>query len=423
MQILACCFEDPRIIPDIPLSPEDFFFDANQAIFREIQEIHEEGGHVQEVAVATNLKGHYSAEDARTTLFKLASYPVSSQPLKVAEKVAEASRRRVTRDIANKLAAYARDMQSDIDLHTAEAMRGLESAREQNGDQGARHSSQQLMAEAMEEALKPQEDYLSSRMTTLNRDLDYATGGWRKGSVCVFGAMSHWGKSSYALSAKVANEKRGFRVGIFTAEDPPALWGRRELSIRAEVEPWKLEQRKLTADEKGRVADAVSSAKKHAILIDCIGKSTEWIAREARAIIRNEGLDLVFFDYLGAMVTEKTSGDDQRLRINYVSRTLTGVIKTLDVAGVLFSQVTPPQSGKLTKECLRDSKDVGNAAEVVMLGLKKDDSHERYIKLAKNKPGPRLAGDNFLMKSSESLQCFQEEQDFSYDFGPMDVPA
>jgi hypothetical protein len=116
-------------------------------------------------------------------------------------------------------------------------------------------------------------------------------------------------------------------------------------------------------------------------------------------------------DYVGAAVNESTKGDDQRLRINCAGRSFTTVAKQERCACILFSQITPPKDGGSLLYSLRDSKDLSNAAEVVLIGRysgEGDHAHKtRSLVLAKNKPGPEPAGGEFEMGTNADLQAFR----------------
>src|SRR5690606_40381223 len=53
--------------------------------------------------------------------------------------------------------------------------------------------------------------------------------------IWVFGADTSWGKSSLFVSVADENLRRGKRILIVSAEDPPSLYGDRLLSRRAQV--------------------------------------------------------------------------------------------------------------------------------------------------------------------------------------------
>ncbi len=123
------------------------------------------------------------------------------------------------------------------------------------------------------------------------------------------------------------------------------------------------------------------------------------------------------YDYLQAFDSDKRH-EDRRNQVSYVARTLTNVVKLANVSGIIFSQITV-QEGKShpDKHSIRESRDVSNAAEVVMLGftpekpiVRKSDNvqlaraGDRCVLLDKVKDGPK--GGLFPLVWDENSACF-----------------
>jgi replicative DNA helicase len=260
----------------------------------------------------------------------------------------------------------------------------------------------QLLSDAHERLRTPKTR--ASVLTTGHWEIDQDTGGFRKGFVCVFGAKSSWGKSTYVIGVADENIKRGKRVLIVSAEDPQQLYGDRLLQRRARLSPYRMQANDLTNAEWSRVTEAANHGEDIPVYLDAIGKPVEWAAKKVSHIVRAEGIDLVCWDYLHAFDKEKRTENDRRAVLNYIARTMTDTMKTAGVAGIICGQVTPDTKAIIPDMYeIRDSKDVVNAADTVMIGFMASKpierrggagvaEGERCIVLAKNKPGPGPKG-------------------------------
>ncbi len=260
------------------------------------------------------------------------------------------------------------------------------------------------------------------RLTTGHWEIDRDVGGFKKGFVWVFGAKSHWGKSSSLVMFADENIKRGKRVLIVSSEDQHSLYGDRLLMRRARVDKYRLEACQLNPEEASRVAAVTQAGEDVPVFLDAIGKSVEWAAKRVKSLVASEGIDLVAWDYLHSFDKEKRIEGDRRAALNYIARTMSDTMKTIGVAGVIYGQVTPDTKAIVPDMYeIRDSKDVVNAADCVAIGfmpstrMERDvegtrvaiaDAGDRCIVMAKKKTGPGPAGRVYRMGSDKEHGCF-----------------
>lgn len=222
-------------------------------------------------------------------------------------------------------------------------------------------------------------------LTTGFHDLDSLTGGIRPGHVWAFGAPTNWGKSSWLLALvdrwlTVHNKP----VLYVTCEDDPGILGSRLLSKRLNINGKNIRDNRLTPENHADMVSAWEGASKLEIMLDGRGMVVEDLATAIRARVKADGIGLVLVDYLQCIDSQRQA-QDRRNQINYIARTLTSAIKTTGAAGVLASQVTD--------ENLRESRDLENAAEVVIIGRQAEamgnEPGERSLYLKKNKTGSK----------------------------------
>lgn len=256
--------------------------------------------------------------------------------------------------------------------------------------------------------------------TTGHHAIDRATGGFEQGSVWVFGAETNWGKSSWLVMIADENIRAGRRVLIVSAEDDQKLYGDRLLIRRSRVCAERFKAKQLQPDERDRIRDVVKAGEDKPVFFDARGHSVEWVAARCKELIKEYAIDVVAFDYLQAFDSDKRH-QDRRNQVSYTARALTDVAKLSNISGIIFSQITITE-GKAypDKHSIKESRDVGNAAEIVVMGftaakqiLRRDgtaliEAGERALNLDKNKAGRK---GMFPVKWDDKSACFDVSLD------------
>lgn len=220
-------------------------------------------------------------------------------------------------------------------------------------------------------------------------ELDGNTGGILIENSWVMGASTNWGKSTSLVALYLAGRAQGFRPLIVSGEDAEELYARRVLGRLARVNPARLRDGKVEREGWPRLTQAVAEVGLDPLpfFLDCRGKSSEQVLRETRGAVAAEGIDLLLVDYL--QVWRPSERNDRRHEVADIASGFTDIIKSAahGCCGVLFSQLTVEKGEEPNKESIRESKDVGHRAEVIVLGWT-DKQGQRWFLLDKNKDGP-----------------------------------
>src|SRR5690606_27369477 len=99
---------------------------------------------------------------------------------------------------------------------------------------------------------------------------------------------------------------------------------------------------------------------------DAVGVPVEQVVKVIGALVKQCGVKLVVCDYIGRFRTRKAL--DRRNQVTYVAEMLTDVIKRNNAAGLLISQLKRIEGREPTMEDLKESGDLENGAEHVLLG-------------------------------------------------------
>jgi replicative DNA helicase len=237
--------------------------------------------------------------------------------------------------------------------------------------------------------------------------------------------------TSFFISATDENIKRGKRVLIVSAEDPPSLYGDRLLARRSKVSASRLRKRQLEEDEIKRVREVQSKGEDVPVYIQAGNKPIETLAKEITAIMRLEGINMVVFDYLQEFRSAKRH-QDERTRFKHTSAVMRDLIRSNNRCGAILSQLTIGSDTKIpNKHNIRESRDVSNAAEVIGIGFSPDaditkpperdvsgrqlqpepifKAGNKYVLIDKNKNGAN--GRKVEMRWNEHSACFDAVKD------------
>lgn len=205
-------------------------------------------------------------------------------------------------------------------------------------------------------------------------DLDTLLSGLKRSDLVIVGARPSVGKSSFALGiARNAAIEQRANVAFFSLEMSSEQLAIRLLSGESGVDSNRLRLGQNTQIEERRVVNAAGRLSEANIWFD---DSPMLTAAELRAKARRlageaKQLDLIVIDYLQLMQGESQTGRENRVQeISYISRTLKGLARELDVPIIALAQLSRaienrhPRTPMLSD--LRDSGSIEQDADIVM---------------------------------------------------------
>lgn len=234
-------------------------------------------------------------------------------------------------------------------------------------------------------------------VSACHAEIDRSMRGFRGGHVAVLGAITSWGKSSYAVMVADEAAERQQTVLIVTCEDVPEVYATRFTARRTGINAMRIGDNYISEEERTRVGFTADSAPDTGVMLNAIGMTIEKVADAIRQLGAEQQIDLVILDYLQAASTEKKT-QDRRNEITHIARTFTDAVKSIGAAGLILSQFKRLEKPgtKPTRNDLKESGDIENMAEHILLGWCEDGEHQvsgerevkRWIVLDKNKDGP-----------------------------------
>lgn len=248
--------------------------------------------------------------------------------------------------------------------------------------------------------------------TTGHYELDLATGGIRPEHVWTFGASTSYGKSSWAVMVSDDNATIGNRALIVACEDSAAMYTRRIIARRIEVNAVRLRDNMCKPEEIHRAANELALMQDRPFVLPAIGMPAEKISQAIRELVPALGLKVVLVDYLQRIRSQRET-QDRRNEVTRSAEVISDAIKVSGAGGVLFSQIKRVEGGREpTMHDVKESGDVENMAEHVVIGWRTEpgtDNESRWLKIEKNKDGP--AGGRIEMPWDKKTASFRTVKD------------
>jgi hypothetical protein len=238
--------------------------------------------------------------------------------------------------------------------------------------------------------------------TTGHYAIDAVLAGLRPEHVTLLAAPTSWGKSSFGVMIADENLKVNVPVLVVTVEDSKIMYGKRIVARRAKVNALNLRDNTCDRSELQAIEAAARAAQSEPFLLSGVGKTVEYVGRAIRELVAERKIGVVVCDYIQRFRTNKHAGD-RRNQVTYVAEVLSDAIKSSGASGVLLSQLKRTDGRVPTMDDVKESGDLENMAEHVLLGHKEQEKKARWegdpeppwkrtLWVPKNKDGPTSTG-------------------------------
>ena len=170
------------------------------------------------------------------------------------------------------------------------------------------------------------------------------TSGWQKSDLIILAARPGMGKTAFVLSmARNAAVLANKAVAIFSLEMSSLQLTKRLIASEAELSSEKIRSGKLEEHEWQQLHTKISAIEDAKLFIDDTpALSVLELKAKARRLKRQKGLDLIIIDYLQLMRAEESTknGGNREQEISYISRSLKGLAKELDIPIIALAQLS-----------------------------------------------------------------------------------
>ncbi|MDG3006720.1 replicative DNA helicase [Paludisphaera mucosa] len=402
--VLGGILLDNDVLHDIVafLTPDDFYRDAHQLVYRAIREMYDDGKAIDAVTLGDELdrRGQLPQVGGEDGLSELAnSVPHAANARYHAEIVRQKS---VSRQLIQSATEIIRDGYSN--LYTSQQL--LETAERkvfaiaEEQIKGQVYELKGVLSEAMDRITKrTEETHVVTGVGTGFYDLDDITTGFQPEQLIILAARPSMGKTALALNicAHAAIQLRTPTL-IVSLEMGRLELGERLLSAHAKVDSNKLRTgRGMDYRELNKLGKAFGEMETAPIHIDDTpSRNMLQITASARRLKMRQGLGMIMIDYI-QLIDSDESRDSRQEQIAKISRRLKMLARELHVPVVALSQLNRAVENREDRRPrmadLRESGAIEQDADVVLLLHRPDyyDANDQpgiaEVIVAKNRSG------------------------------------
>ena len=421
--VIGSILIDNNQVKMVDLAPEDFYEIANAAIFRGILALSKAGRPIDTITLGSYLEAHETMKEAGGTSLLVDFLGKDFYPRNCSEYAAtvkEMSVRRQLYKASLEIGEFAGGKDISGGLAKAKESLGCVIKESKGGNVITPKQSADSLMKMVEEAGTGDPSIPWGFL-----DLDRATGGLFPGDYILIGARPSVGKTQLMIQSAIDIAKRDHTVLFASAEMLERGVLERVLSMELGIPLRDIRQRLLKDEEWGKVTE-VAALVSELPLYFIYGKRTSDNIYSAAARMKDSiGLDVVFVDYLQKLrdCTDKRFGENQNIRVTYVSATMDSISKDLEIPVVVATQLSRASELRHDKRPelsdLRDSGSLEQDADVtVLLHRELDETNQTKVnELLCRAAKVRQGGDTppFKLLWSKTLNKYVDKAVTSYD--------
>ena len=387
------------------LTPEVFYYPANQLIYSAIETLHRAGKPLDMMVVVTELMKNGCIDEAGGPIYvcQLTSAVASTSTLGHHVRYLHqlyVSRRLLT--ATQQIQAKALNRSLDIEETLTEALSMLEGVITQTQSNANTVDLREALLKSMDEYYLRSESAKMGRkmgiLTGIHR-LDVALAGLRPQQLVIIAARPSMGKTAFALHVARMASLKSNAVAFFSLEMSSVSLSDRMIIASGNLDSELYRQGVLSQAEERNMEAAAGELQPLPITIDDEGGlSIQQIKNRAKNLKRKGKCDLVIIDYLQLIdVRTGNRSYNREQEVSQCSKEAKQLAKQLDVPVVLLSQLSRECEKRADKtpilSDLRESGSIEQDADVVLM-LHRPEYYDKskpqgegIIRVAKNRDG------------------------------------
>lgn len=370
--VLGALMIDPeglfRVLPF--LKSDDFYLQKHRWLYEAILRIHERRDPIDFLTLTTDLEQREQLESVGgaayiTQLINAVPSAISIEPY--GRMVEQTSVRRRLLDAVTDIARFAYDEKLPVEQVVDRSEQALFGVSQQRSTRDLQ--SVQDVVQSYYDRVEYLYAHRGEPMGVPSgfRDVDRMLGGFQRSDLLILAARPGVGKTSLMLTFALKAAQKGRTVAIFSLEMSAEQLVQRMVAAICQIDVQRLRLGHLHDNEWPRFAEAIGLMAELPIYIDDTPSiSVLQLRTKCRRLQSERGLDMVFIDYLQLMGSESRS-DNRVQEVSYISRSLKGLARELDVPLMTASQLSRAveqrtdkhpvlsdlrESGCLSGECL-----------------------------------------------------------------------
>ena len=424
------------------LSPESFYVDAHQHIYKSMLQLFEDSKPVDMLTVSEELKsmGKLEGIGGPYALVELTNRVANAANIEYhARIIAQKHIQRELIRVSNQTIRDAYEDTTDVFDLLDEAEGSLFKITQNNISKSVEPlGSLSGLALKQIEELSKKEDGLTGVPTGF-RDLDLLTSGWQPSDLVIIAARPSMGKTAFTLAlARNAAVDHQKPVAVFSLEMANLQLAMRLISAEAEIPGDKLRNGRLANDQEWqRVHRTIEKFDKVPIFIDDTPAINIFELRaKCRRLRKQHGIELIIIDYLQLMTGSGDARGNREQEVSSISRALKSLAKELSVPVIALSQLSRAVesrggSKRPMLSDLRESGAIEQDADIVTFlyrpeyyGIYQDEEGRdtqglTEVIVAKHRNG---AVDTVRLRFTKEFARFTDWDEMSFDDLPMSDP-
>ncbi len=355
------------------LRPEDFYLESHREIYSAILGLYTQDNPVDMRTVVSALR-----KNGRLELVGGAHYIAElTSRVSSAANVDYHARLLQEFSIKRQLILISSQVQHDAYEDTIDCFHVLDSAQAKMDMIGSKYlkgnfqSVMELSTATIRELANSRNNKGLSGIPSGFEKLDRLTGGWQNSDLIIIAARPGMGKTGFLLSAAMNSSMvHNIPTAVFSLEMASRQLMKRAYSGMTEIENVRIFKNWCTDEELARIGLAHKQISKAPLYIDdTAGVSILEFRARARRMVHEQGVKVIYVDYLQLMTGERGGTRDQE--IASISGGLKRVAKELNVPVIGLSQLsraTEARGGDKKPQLsdLRESGSIEQDADIVM---------------------------------------------------------
>lgn len=353
------------------LSPHDFYYPRNEAIFTALADSILKDEPTDAVTIASKI------DHARTggapyifQLIEMACLPAHVEHHIQTLKTASAKRRLGTAGLAIQQLSEAEDLEQAL----SEAQAYLDGVIDADSDE-ARRVAETIDA-TLDRFVEIQDGTAPKGLMTGFYDLDEITSGLQPGQMVIVAARPGVGKSSIAVDImRHLSIHEGIPTAIFSLEMSTHEINTRVLASEANVDIKRMRQGRMRSDDWERVGKAREALDAAPMFIDESPENTVMdIVAKTKMMVKRHGIKLIVVDYLQLLHSGKREESRQQ-EVAGFSRALKLLAKSAGIPVIAVAQLnreSERNDSKPKPSDLRESGALEQDADVILLLHRED---------------------------------------------------
>ena len=375
------------------VSPEDFYDEKNQKIFKSIIELSDESTPLDLTTLTAKLqkKKELNEVGGAEYLTEVVNFvPTASNIDYYINIVQESSILRRLITTAEEIASdgYSTDETVNDILDNSEK-KILDIVKNRKSTEFRSIKDVLQKTEANLEFLAENKNEITGLATGLY-DFDKVTTGLHPGELIIIAARPGMGKTAFALNiAANAAKIQDKGVAVFNLEMPAEQLATRIISSLGQIDGYKLRTGRLLNEDWKRVNEAMSQLSGTNLMIDDTAGITigEIRAKCRRLASSEQGISLIVVDYLQLISGGKNYGTNRQQEVSDISRSLKTLALELNIPIIALSQLSRSVETREDKRPimsdLRESGSIEQDADIVAF-LYRDDYYNKEARTEDN---------------------------------------